>query len=138
MFSRVIYLATYAQNCYEDTLISSREGIDLSPDELQSLDEIVSPLLFKGQSVDHIYQNHSDEIPCSRSTLYRFIDNGILSAKNIDLPRKVKYKKRKNRYVKYSEATKMAVLSRNYTRFEQYLKEHPDISVVEMDTVDVN
>ena len=135
MFSRVIYLATYAQNCYEDTLISSREGIDLSPDELQSLDEIVSPLLFKGQSVDHIYQNHSDEIPCSRSTLYRFIDNGILSAKNINLPRKVKYKKRKNRYVKYSEATKMAVLSRNYTRFEQYLKEHPDISVVEMDTV---
>lgn len=116
MFSRVIYLATYAQNCYEDTLISSREGIDLSPDELQSLDEIVSPLLLKGQSVDHIYQNHSDEIPCSRSTLYRFIDNGILSAKNIDLPRKVKYKKRKNRYVKYSEATRMAVLSRNYTR----------------------
>lgn len=72
MFSRVIYLATYAQNCYEDTLISSREGIDLSPDELQSLDEIVSPLLLKGQSVDHIYQNHSDEIPCSRSTLIQF------------------------------------------------------------------
>lgn len=135
MFSRIIYLATYAQNCYEDTLISAREGIDLSPDELQALDEIVSPLLLKGQSVDHIYQHHSHEISCSRSTLYRFIDNGILSAKNIDLPRKVKYKKRKSIYVKYSEATKMAVLSRNYIRFEEYIKQNPDIPIVEMDTV---
>ena len=131
---RVIYLATYAQNTYENTLICSREGIDLEPDQLQKLDELVSPLVLKGQSIDYIFHHHKDEIPVSRSTLYRFIDNSILSVNNIDLPRKVKYKKRKTRR-RVSEETKMSILTRNYTRFEEFIRKNPDTSIVEMDTV---
>lgn len=132
--TRIVYLATYAQNQYEDTLISTREGVDLEPDQLQKLDELVSPLLLKGQSIDHIFQHHSQEIPVSRATLYRFVENGILTAKNIDLPRKVKYKKRKNNK-RLSEETRMSILMRNYTRFEEFIRENPDASIVEMDTV---
>ena len=40
MYSRIIYLATYAQNCYEETLISTREGVNMEPDTLQQLDEL--------------------------------------------------------------------------------------------------
>jgi IS30 family transposase len=54
---------------------------------------------------------------------------------NMDLPRKVKYKKRKADRAKLSEETKLAVLSRNYVRFLEYTKQHPDFPVVEMDTV---
>lgn len=135
MFSRIIYLATYAQNEYESTLITTREGIDLDPEQLQNLDTLVTPLLLKWQSIDHIYESHSSEIPCSRSTLYRFIGDGILSVRNIDLPRKVKYKKRKNDYRRITEETRMSILSRNYERFEKYIRENPDLPIVEMDTV---
>ena len=134
-YSRIIYLATYAQNCYEETLLSTREGIDIEPDELQKLDEIISPLLRKGQSIAHIYNYHKHEIPCSKNTLYNYVDKQIFTAKNIDMPRKVKYKKRKENRVKLSEETRMEILARNYDRFLEYAKEHPDYPVVEMDTV---
>lgn len=135
MYSRIIYLATYAQNCYEETLISTREGLNIEPDTLQQLDELVSPLILKGQSIAHIHQNHKTEIPCSKSTLYNYVDKHIFTAKNIDLPRKVKYKKRKTNRTKLSEETKMSILARNYDRFLDYINKNPDLPVVEMDTV---
>lgn len=136
MYSRIIYLATYTQNCYESTLISAREGVNMEPDTLQQLDELVSPLILKGQSIAHIHQHHMTEIPCSKSTLYNYIDKRILTAKNLDLPRKVKYKKRKSSTrTAISEETKLAVLVRNYERFLDYTKKNPDLPIVEMDTV---
>ena len=95
----------------------------------------ISPLILKGQSIAHIHQNHKLEIPCSKSTLYNYVDKHILTAKNIDLPRKVKYKKRKSGRSKLSEETKMSILTRNYERFLDYTRKNPDLPIVEMDTV---
>jgi len=46
----------------------------------------------KEQSLSHIYLTHSKDICCARRILYKYIDNQVLTAWNIDLPRKVKNK----------------------------------------------
>jgi IS30 family transposase len=101
---------------------------------MQRLDQLVSPLLIKGQSLAHIYAKHEDEIDCSRRTLYKYIDRNVFSARNIDLPRKVKYKSRKKtpRTVINKEYCK----GRTYNDFIKYLQTSPTSSVVEMDTVE--
>lgn len=136
-YDRFFYFATYAHNEYQDTLISSREGIDQDPEDLQKMDELVSPLLKKGQSIAHVFAAHGDEITCSRTTLYKYVNDSILTARNIDLPRKVRYKPRKKDQsgIKLTNEERLSILSRNYERFKDYLEQNPDMDVVEMDTV---
>ena len=67
----------------------------MNEDEVKKLNELVSPLIKKGQSLSHIYANHGNEIGISRRTMYNYVDKCVLDARNIDLPRKVRYRKRK-------------------------------------------
>lgn len=111
----------------------SRKSIHLDEDEVKQLNELVSPLIKKGQSLSHIYANHSDEICIARRTMYNYVDKCILDARNIDLPRKVRYKKRKKKEIetypyKYREG-------RTYEDFKAFVEQHPELCVVEMDTV---
>ena len=136
-FHKYQYFATHAHNEYQDTLVSSREGINQDPESLQQLDELVSPLIKKGQSIAHIFSTHESEINCSRSTIYRYVNDFVLTARNIDFPRRVKYKCRKKSGTrKLTNEERMAVLTRNHERFMKYLKKFPDTDVVEMDTVE--
>lgn len=133
-YYRLIYVAKYADDCYHDTLSSAREGINQTPEDMQKLDQLVSPLIIKGQSLAHIFAHHSEEITCSRRTLYHYIDKKLFSARNIDLPRKVKYKVRKT-------SNKVTINrsycnNRTYQDFSNLLEKDPDLSVVEMDTVE--
>ena len=87
----------------------------------------------KNQSISHIYATHPDEIFLS---MYNYINLGVFSVRNIDLKRKVKYKKRKE-----SNATKVrretAIRKgRTYKDYLEYMSKNPDASVVEMDTVE--
>lgn len=133
---KYVYIASKAQEKYETSLVSSRQGINLSENDLKKLDELISPLVKQGQSIKLIYQNHKDEIPCKISSLYNYIDAGLLSVKNIDLPRKVKYKVRnKTNKPKFKKDYSYRV-GRTYEDFKKFLEENPDINVVEMDTVE--
>ena len=90
------YYAKFANDDYSEKLKESRYGIDLSREEAYDLDQLILPLLKeKHQSIAHIYANHPNEISFSRTTMYNYINLGVFSARNINLPRKVKYKKRK-------------------------------------------
>jgi Transposase and inactivated derivatives, IS30 family len=84
--------------------------------------------------MNHIFTNHGEKIPCSERTLYRYIDDGILTVRNIDLIRKVKYKPRKQNE-KRTTLERACLINRSYDDFLVYLSEHPDTNVVEMDTV---
>ncbi|WP_243112025.1 IS30 family transposase [Butyrivibrio sp. CB08] len=117
-------------------MISTREGINQDPESLQEMDDLISPLIRKGQSLSHIFATHSDEINCSRSTIYRYINDSVFTARNIDMPRRVKYKARKaSDDKKLTKEEKLLVLSRSYERFKKYMEQNPDTDVVEMDTV---
>lgn len=65
--------------------------INISPEHLLLLDELISSLILQGHSPYMILQNHP-EIPLSEKTIYNYIASGAFSIKNIDLPKKVTYK----------------------------------------------
>lgn len=114
-------------------LSEARSTIHLDEDEVKQLNELVSPLIKNGQSLSHIYANHSDEICVTRRTMYNYVDQCILDARNVDLPRKVRYKKHRKKHAepypyKYREG-------RTYEDFKAFVEQHPDVGVVEMDTV---
>ncbi len=95
LMQKHVYSAKYADDCYRELLVSSREGINQTPDTIMKMDSLVSPLIQKGQSIAHIYINHAEEIGCSRRTLYNYIDQSVLTVRNLDLRRRVKYKPRR-------------------------------------------
>lgn len=134
-YHRLIYVSKYSDDCYRELLSSSREGINQSPENIQKLDQLISPLILKGQSLAHIYAHHSDEILCSRRTLYKYISKDVFTVRNIDLPRKVKYKIRKSHTTK-TTVNRQYCVDRTYNDFTELLQHHPDLSVVEMDTVE--
>ncbi len=53
--AKVFYNAAKAQKIYEKTLSESRKGINMTPEELQELNDLISPLILKGQSLSHIF-----------------------------------------------------------------------------------
>lgn len=126
------YRATTAQKNYKSILVQSREGINISEDELLLLDEIISPLILQGQSVYMILQNHP-EIKLCEKTIYNYIESKALSVGNLDLPKKVKYKIRKSH--KDSSSNPERFEGRTYNDFKNFIKINPDTRVTEMDTV---
>jgi len=129
------YRAKYADDVYHEAMSSPRKGINLTPEELHELDCLISPLLLKGQSIAHIYATHAKEIKCSKRTLYNYVDSGALTARNIDLPRKVKYKPRKKHH-KVAPDNQNYRIDRTYEDFLSYSEQHSEVHVVEMDTVE--
>lgn len=132
---KYLYNANCAHHEYLETLKSSREGIDMTKAELIELDELISPLIKKGQPIAHIYENHKEEIPCSMRTVYEYIDKCYLSARNIDMHRTVRYKKR----TKHEETPKVSPrkkIGHRHDDFLKYIEDHPGIRIVQMDTVE--
>jgi IS30 family transposase len=128
------YKAKVAESKYKELLVSSREGLNITSKDLKKIDDIISPLIFKGQSISHIFTHHKDEINCSQRTLYYYFDRNAFMARNIDLPRKVKYKPRKKTSLPIvKDSTDKA--GRRFNDFVKYIKENPNTQVVEMDTV---
>lgn len=135
LLRKSFYTAKYADDCYRDLLVSSREGINQAPVDIAMLDALISPLLQKGQSLAHIYAHHAAEIPCCRKTLYNYIDKSVFTARNIDLRRRVRYKVRKSP-TRISLSAREFRIGRTYEEFQKLMKENPHTPVVEMDTVE--
>lgn len=132
---RRYYKARYAQKEYKETLSEARSGFCITEDELASLNRVISPLVKNGQSLHNISLNHSDEIHYSEKTLYNFMDAGLLDAKNLDLPRKVRFRVKKKKSSEF-KVDKKCRLGRNYEDFKRFCEENPDLHVVEIDTVE--
>ena len=129
------YLHKTAQASYKETLVVSREGVNISENELLQLDKFISPLIKKGQSVHHIISNNPDELNCSEKSIYRYVNANLLAARNIDMPRVCRIKPRKTKPVE-CKVDKKCRIGRTYEDYKSYLENHPDTSIVEMDTVE--
>jgi len=88
------YDARFADRKYREKLRDSRAGINMTKHELREKDKIISPLIYQGQSPYQILVNHP-ELDMSVRTMYSYISQGLLCARNIDLKRKVVFKPRK-------------------------------------------
>ena len=130
-----LYKASYSQKEYELVRRESRSGFALSESELRQIDDIVSPLLIKGQSLHHIAVHHADELMKSERTLYAYINSGLFTARNMDMPRTVRMRPRKN-VSKNLKVDKACRLGRDFSCFHTYLEEHPDLSIRQIDSVE--
>ena len=131
---RHLYEAKSAQKEYEATRSESRQGFAVTPAELDRIDQIISPLIKQGQSIHQICMNNADEIMLDERTIYNYVDAGLLSVGNIDLPRKVRYKVRKKK--PSVRVDKQCHLGRTYEDFLEYTAANPDTPVVEIDSVE--
>lgn len=130
--TKYYYRALPSFNKYKSVLSEARQGINMTELELANLDRLVSPLVKKGQSISHIYKTH--DIPCTRATLYNYLSKNCFSVGPIDLPRKVRMKKRKQRKTVIKSTN--ARTNRTYEDFQKYIEQHPELPIVEMDTVE--
>lgn len=122
------YNALFAERKYKEVLVSSRVGINLTREQLHAIDSVVTPLIANGQSPYQIVTNHP-ELGISVRTLYQYIEQGILLARNIDLKRKPRFKPRKSHQIQISN--REIFLGRTFLDFQDLMPEQ----VVEMDTV---
>lgn len=122
------YNARFSDRKYREKLSDSRAGINLTKHELRSKDRIISPLIEQGQSPYQIVTNHP-ELELSVRTVYSYLDQGLFTARNVDLKRKVKFKPRKCHKTQISDRT--VFINRTYHDFQDLQL----TSFVEMDTV---
>jgi IS30 family transposase len=130
-FKKQFYNAKKAQGEYESLLSESREGIPLNKEAFYEIDAVVTKGIKQGQHLYHIMK--ANDLGVSKSTIYRHLHRGYLSAAAIDFPRVVKFKKRCKRHEQY--VPKSAKIGRTYEDFLRFTEETGISSWVEMDTV---
>lgn len=128
-----LYDAEKAHIKAHNTISEARAGLCVSEAEVERLNSIITPLVQQGQSIHQIYVTHKDELMCSEKTIYNYVEPCLFDVRNIDLPRKVKFRQR---YKKAEfKVYKSCRLGRTHEDFLAFLGKNPDISVVQMDSV---
>lgn len=137
-FNKFTYKPDLAHNEYIETLVDSRQGVDLTTDDVKKMADVVQPLIAQGQSPYQIIQNHP-ELGITERTLYNYIENGvflIVGISQMDLRRQVNRKQpkpKKNALKKRQDRKHLK--GRTYNDYLSYIDEHPEANVVQMDTV---
>jgi IS30 family transposase len=127
------YINRKAHEAYRENLVEARVGANITEDGLIALDEVVSPLIMRGQSIHHIVTHNADQLEVSEKSIYRYVAGGLLKARNIDMPRVCRIKPRKSKPVEH-KVDKSCRIGRTYPEFLAFL-ETSDIPVVEVGSV---
>ncbi|MGD6730463.1 MAG: IS30 family transposase [Pleomorphochaeta sp.] len=130
------YDSIYAQKQYKEVLVDKRSGISINEDEFKFTNDLIIPLVKKGQSFHHIYETHKYEIPICERTLYSYQHSGLFEVDNFKHPRLVRFKKRINTNSTKRKIDKKCRIGRTYEDYENFIDNHPDIPVVQMDSVE--
>lgn len=129
------YYALMANKDYQLNLSDSRKGVIITEEQIARLNTLLVPLINeKNQSVHHVYIHHKDEIMMSEKTLYKIIDAGVLKIRNIDLPRKVRYRTRRKKST--YKVDRSCLEGRRYEDYTEFIAANPDKATVEIDTVE--
>lgn len=57
---RWTYYARESQKSYEELIKSCRQGVNLTLEEIHTINETITPLVKKGPTTNHLYINHPD------------------------------------------------------------------------------
>ena len=132
------YNCTKAETLSRENRITTRKRKRIDESNIDRINEIVTPLVKKGQSLHHIYEtNNKLKLICSERTIRRLIYDGYLDVTASFLPRYVRFRHNSKEYLiqrsKVSNIERM--LGRTYTDYSKYLKSHPGLSAVQYDSV---
>ena len=137
---KMVYLAKRANIEYHESLVNSRKGHRLTEEEIDYANTEIKRRIKNGQSLDAIVKT-DDNIKKCTSSYYNYTNDGIFEFRNIDLVKKVSYKKRdkdkKEKDIPDEEKNKIQKLkvNRNYDCFVIFINKHKDYKITEMDTV---
>lgn len=129
------YSAKDAQKQYEQLLRAAREGIALSQEDFQFLSQKVIPLIKQGLSVPIVCDSLEDQMPISVKTLYTYIDLRLFELDNLDLRQKLRRPLRK-KSGPILKVDKQCYQGRTYAHFQEFMEEHPDVPICQMDSVE--
>lgn len=130
------YDAEFAFKEYKHVLSESRQGLLIDQSEIDHLNSILVPLIKnQGQSIHQALVNNKNKIMFSDKTIYKVIDLGLLEVRNIDLPRKVRFRTRRKQTTVY-KIDKKCLVGRTYEDFINYMENNSDTPIVQMDTVE--
>lgn len=133
--TKYIYKASEADISAAYTRSSSRAGINLTEEELKELNDLLTPRILKGQSIHHIMVSEPDVFTISERQAYRLVNEGLIDARPIDMPRAVRLKPRKKK-ASEKKVDKNCRKGRTYHDYLAYMAEHPDEPVLQGDTVE--
>ena len=138
-FNKIQYSPEEAHLDYQTTLVDSRQGVNLTVQEAKAMAEVIGPLLKQGLSPYRIVTAHP-ELGISEKTLYNYIEWGVFKEVAgitvMALRRQVSRKLPRKKILSYKKrADNKYLRGRIYKDYQEYLTEHPDVFVTQMDTV---
>ena len=137
-FDKYWYDASTAEKEYRRELVDARQGVNLTTSEAKAIADVVGPLLNQGISPYSVMQSHPELGICEK-TLYNYIESGILKAFGVDafsLRRQLSRKLPKQKAVQYKKREDRSFLKgRTFKEYKEYIAEHPNAGIVQMDTV---
>lgn len=128
-----VYDAYVANERAYQRLVLDRRRPTLSSEDIRHLDQLISPLVKAHQSLYHILISHP-ELQLSQSTLRRYIHQNLLSCRNIDLPRTVRFRVRSEAPKRRQRIAVSVLAHRTYQDYQMYLHEKPRITL-QIDTM---
>ena len=136
-YERLIYHPEIAHDTAKERFKNGKTNIKLNNDELEKFDGYVSQLVINGQSPAVIKSySTTNEFPVCSRTLRNYIDKGLLTAKNIDLRRKVSLKVSNNyNYPRNYSHNPLKKLDHLYDDYLHYMGNHPNEITFQCDTV---
>lgn len=132
------YNAKAAQSHADEIKSESRKGIVATEEEINIINKNIVPLIKdKKQSVNQVFTNHPDILPFTKTTFYTYVNNGIINLTNLDLPRKVKYKKRNKKDNKEYKRELSLLINRTYEDYIIRLDEEKGkkLNIWQLDTI---
>lgn len=129
---KVFYKAHVAQEKYEDNVSSHKKGIKKTAKEIKDLDYFISQGVRNGHSISVIIAKNSLNI--APSTAYRYINDKVLTTRNIDLKRKVRYKVSK-KAIKRKRKDYNCLKGRKLEDYVAYINKHPFTNTWQLDTI---
>lgn len=132
----LFYNSSLAQTHYETLLKESRSGFNISYDQINEIENIIVPLIRdKKQSVNQVYINHNDILSFSKVSFYNYVNQGVISLTNADLPKKIKYHPRKKKKNTNYKRNLTILKNRKYEDYLDFISKHPNMSKIQLDTV---
>lgn len=131
---KLFYKGETAQDNYRFNVSDHKKGSKLSADILENINEKVKAGVDNNLSLDVIINAH--QLPISLSSLYNIIHLNLLETRDIDLKRKVSFKKRYNNKSKSTDLIYNYLENRTYADYLKYIEKHKDINIWQMDTIE--
>ncbi len=128
---RCEYLADDAQAFADEDMVGPRRGVDMDREGFELAVSLIRADLARGLSPQQIAEARCAQVGVSKSTIYRWIDEGYGGMSNVELRRKVGYKPRNK---KPGKRTTRHGEGRSYQAFCA-LPEDERARACEMDTV---